>query len=461
MTIKLNVAGDSFSPADIKAMLKVLNAADIGKRDHIDRALAIRGFNINKAPCGCGCDGEAKAAPDMMTLRANLSSGARREIFLGQEHLVVPLVMLRETVVNGALVTMNELKPQGWNGVPVTIGHPNVKGSMVPANSPKVLEAWRVGHIFNAHLDGDKLKAEAWIDINLAEKNYPGIIPLLEGGTEMDVSTGYFSTDVPEVGLHEGKPYFQVHRDLKPDHLALLPDEEGACSWADGCGVRINQKEKGMSDKSDKSENVSQEELAGIARFFKAFTRQNATTNKRGADDDFRQMVADLISNDASPFVPDDEYALRDMSYDSLKALRDQYLPKTNSKGATEMAEDDKTKVTPVTAEQVTDIITNALKDTLPTMVNSAVDTALNANKRAELVAGIHEAMGIETEELERLSTNALEAMAPKAEAKAKTNAKADMSGKGLKTNGDDGDNVKRFPGMATNGKVAEDEKEA
>jgi hypothetical protein len=415
-------------------------------------------IKTNKAPCGCGCDGKPKdEAPAMMLLRANLSTGARREIFLGKEHLVVPLVMLRQTVVNGALVTLSELKPQGWNGVPVTIGHPNVKGAMVPANSPKVLEAWRVGHIFNAHLDGDKLKAEAWIDVDLAEQSYPGIIPLLEGGLEMDVSTGYFSTDVPEVGLYDGKPYFQVHKDLKPDHLALLPDEEGACNWADGCGVRVNQKENGMSDKP---ENVSQEELAGIARFFKAFTSHKPATNARGEDDDFRQMVADLISNDASPFVPDDEYALRDMSYDTLKAIRDNYLPKTNSKGATEMA-DKEDKVTPVTAEQVTDIITNALKATLPPMVNEAVDTALNANKRAELVAGIHEAMGIEVEELQKLSTNALEAMAPKAEAKVKSNAKADMAGKGLKTNGDDGENVKRFPGMATNGKVAEDKKEA
>jgi len=30
---------------------------------------------------------------------------------------------------------------------------------------------------------------------------------------------------------------------MRPDHLALLPNEAGACSWADGCGVRSNEEQ--------------------------------------------------------------------------------------------------------------------------------------------------------------------------------------------------------------------------
>lgn len=48
--------------------------------------------------------------------------------------------------------------------------------------------------------------------------------------------------------------------------------------------------------------------------------------HKRGSDDDRRQMIADLISDDASPFTPDDEESLRYMSDASLKEMRDQYV---------------------------------------------------------------------------------------------------------------------------------------
>lgn len=49
--------------------------------------------------------------------------------------------------------------------------------------------------------------------------------------------------------------------------------------------------------------------------------------NARGSREDARQMVADLISDDAAPFTPDDAQSLRSMSIDTLRVLRDRYLP--------------------------------------------------------------------------------------------------------------------------------------
>jgi hypothetical protein len=46
-------------------------------------------------------------------------------------------------------------------------------------------------------------------------------------------------------------------------------------------------------------------------------------TNERGEDDDRRQMVADLISHEDSPFLPDDEESLRSMTEETLKKMRD------------------------------------------------------------------------------------------------------------------------------------------
>jgi hypothetical protein len=50
----------------------------------------------------------------------------------------------------------------------------------------------------------------------------------------------------------------------------------------------------------------------------------------RGDDDDARQIIADLISDDGSPFTPDDDQALRMMSAASLREMRRKYL-KRNS----------------------------------------------------------------------------------------------------------------------------------
>jgi hypothetical protein len=51
----------------------------------------------------------------------------------------------------------------------------------------------------------------------------------------------------------------------------------------------------------------------------------------RGDDDDSRQIIADLISDDESPFTPDDEMALRHMSAASLKEMRRKYLKRNHS----------------------------------------------------------------------------------------------------------------------------------
>lgn len=390
--------------------------------------------------CGCGCGGQ-------MTFRANLLSGARRETFRGKAHLVVPLVMLRQTVVNGAFVPLAELKPQGWNGSPVTIGHPEINGALVSANAPQVIEQWQIGTIFNAKVEADKLKAEAWIDIDAANAKRPGIIDLLEGGEGMDVSTGYFADSEPSKGVFNGKSYVEKHFDLKPDHLALLPDEQGACSWEDGCGVRAN-KGAGMADKKDAITTLK--ELLGI------------TGNERGKDDDYRQMIADLISNDSSPFIPDDEYALREMSYETLKKMRDAYVgekPETNSNtGGPEMAEDKtpERKEPPVTNEKTEaapkdDAPAYVTADDVASIVTNAIDKAMNAQKRVDLVERIHANTEIDKAELEAMSTASLEKLA------VNHKPKADYSGRGIKTNGDTP--APKFPEMASHG--AQSEKEA
>lgn len=188
----------------------------------------------------------------ILTFKAEAEE-SRREKFNGIEHLVIPVIALVEGVIQSANSEKPELAlaqefgnaPGGWNGRPVTINHPEIKGQKVSANSPEVLESEQIGQLFNTVLDGKKLKTEAWIDIDKANDKNGEIsktVKRLLAGDIVEISTGLFSNVDEEEGTHDGEKFFGVWRNVVPDHLAILTKGNvGACSIADGCGAnRMN-----------------------------------------------------------------------------------------------------------------------------------------------------------------------------------------------------------------------------
>jgi len=129
-----------------------------------------------------------------------------------------------------------------WNGIPVTIRHP--KQNFGSANSPTP-DVPIIGRLYNAAWDEAerKLTAEYWIDLESAAKTPEGaaIINAVRNGHVLETSTGYFADEEPTPGNFDGVEYQTVHRNLRPDHIAILPDQIGACSVKDGCGVNRNQ----------------------------------------------------------------------------------------------------------------------------------------------------------------------------------------------------------------------------
>ena len=112
----------------------------------------------------------------------------------------------------------------------------------VSANDPKIIEASAIGTVFNSRWDG-KLRSEAWIDVERAERIAPEVLrALAEGsGAALEVSTGLYTGEDGKAGQWNGKDYRATVRDYRPNHLALLPNGKGACNWADGCGIRLNE----------------------------------------------------------------------------------------------------------------------------------------------------------------------------------------------------------------------------
>lgn len=172
----------------------------------------------------------------------------RREVHEGVEHLVVPVVMIVEGVLNDALVPVSEFgrHVDSWNGIPIPVLHPQERGEYVSANRPDIVDKNTIGRIYNAWVDGQKLKAEAWINLEKSNRlGYGHLVEALAAGEVVEISTGYFADDEPRADDYNGAGYSVIHRNIKPDHLALLPGEVGACSVADGCGTRVNQ-QKGL-----------------------------------------------------------------------------------------------------------------------------------------------------------------------------------------------------------------------
>ena len=181
--------------------------------------------------------------------RANLDGAGdnRREVFEGVECLVVPVVMIVEGVLNDALVPSVEFgrHVEAWNGRPVVIEHPVIDGVPVSANQPHILERSSIGQLFGAQEINGKLKAEAWLNVDKTRRiGYGEVIDRLEAGDILEVSTGYFPDIEARAGERDGEGYNVVHRNIRPDHLAFLLQDEGACSVSDGCGTRVNSKQQ-------------------------------------------------------------------------------------------------------------------------------------------------------------------------------------------------------------------------
>ncbi len=160
-----------------------------------------------------------------------------------QEFLVVPGVPARGQVMNDYLVPASEWSHfvEAWNGSPITVTHP--KANNGSANSPTP-DVSIIGRFYNAEWDAvnNRLGGEYWLNVNDLYKTPEGqqIAQAVKNGQTLETSTGYFADEDATPGEFEGKAYKTIHRNLRPDHIAILPNEEGACSVMDGCGVNRN-----------------------------------------------------------------------------------------------------------------------------------------------------------------------------------------------------------------------------
>lgn len=167
-----------------------------------------------------------------------------------RSYYVVPAVMMVEgaytphvdkrTEVQTLFFSSSELNKSvnTWNGRPVAINHPLGFSS---CNSPEVLDRQWVGYIYNARYESQRgrLEAEMWLDKDRSSI----LMDRIEKGDEIDVSIGAFGEFDDKAGYFNNSMYDGSFTNIVGDHLAILPNSEGACNWQDGCGIRMKKME--------------------------------------------------------------------------------------------------------------------------------------------------------------------------------------------------------------------------
>lgn len=169
----------------------------------------------------------------------------RYETLGDKKYLVVNGVPLVEGVLNQRYVGPDQFGAfvNDWNGVPVVLRHPRANGGSARVPTADVPT---IGRFYNAQMDGTRLVGEFWLDEAVLQSSDDGknLIIKIQSQKPIEVSTGYYAESIPQAGQWNGKEYGLVDQNLHPDHIALLPDEIGACSVKDGCGMNRNESEE-------------------------------------------------------------------------------------------------------------------------------------------------------------------------------------------------------------------------
>ena len=289
--------------------------------------------------------------------------------FREKDHVVVPVVALVEGVLHAVnspapeLVLIDEVARsyKGWNGRPIVAGHPTVNGVQVSANDPEIMERWAFGHTFNAAVEGKKLTVEAWLELETAQRvgdSALEIIERLRANEIIEVSVGAFIASEKKKGVHDGKPYHGIWREVISDHLAFLPKGEiGACSVEAGCGtpraatVYLVTNSGLVEQEPRVTDPVPYRSLK--ERLFDKFKFTSHKGEEDMSDVDFRRAIDKALRGSVpgylgivSVFHADNQVVYEAMPGDKIETVRRSF--KTNEDGTIKLKDDTET-VEPVT----------------------------------------------------------------------------------------------------------------
>jgi len=157
-----------------------------------------------------------------------------------------------DLVMNGMLYPGDQLAAAapGLNGKPAPAGHPKDSGGrFISATNGEALLSAYIGSICtNARHEGGRTLVDVVVNEKQARANDAGaaLVDRLDAaiaGTNAEpihVSTGLMCEVVNAAGESRGKKYSRIAANIAYDHLAILLNDQGAGTPADGVGMFLN-----------------------------------------------------------------------------------------------------------------------------------------------------------------------------------------------------------------------------
>jgi hypothetical protein len=328
--------------------------------------------------------------------RAN-TKAVRYERRNGRDVVIVPSATLPDNVImNGIKYPADEIAKSFMtlNRTPAPYGHPMINGVFVSASDP---EGINIGYIGawneNVRQEGGRVLLDKVIDIEVANQTQNGkdVLEAVKNGAPVDTSTGLFCM---LDAANAGEGFEHSARDIYFDHDAILLNEAGAATPAQGVGMMVNHKatdrETGQEIQVINSAiEMAEEDLDyAVAHVVKALDRRE----KSGMVDRVKQMLIEAFSTtptEQPQTNESDEEMADDTKFEELKAQMNALI------------------------ETIPALIANAVKPLIDaqTTMQANIDTA-NAAELAGYVATIVKANALPEAIAGELTLNAAKALA-------------------------------------------------
>ena len=183
----------------------------------------------------------------------NSASNISSETINGRDHIIVRGItpVVDDIVMNRKLYPAAEIS-KGYKTLernPMPLGHPKIDGKHISARDVQAVNQFHVGAwLQNVKHSGGKVTGDMYVDRRYAEGSEHGkrLINRLDemaAGKNTDpvhISTGLMYSGIAANGESRGKKYNEIATNMDFDHVAVLLDEPGAGTPADGVGIFVN-----------------------------------------------------------------------------------------------------------------------------------------------------------------------------------------------------------------------------
>jgi len=210
------------------------------------------------------------------------------------------IIMSKDFPMNGIYIPIDIFKAslELWTNAPI----------VAPDHVEAETEANTFGRITRAFIDGDKLMADAVVDLDKLNAAYPILYNKIVSGQAVSGSIAVWAVGFETNGNYNNRSFNFITTSItEVYHYALLQDEPGACDIVDGCGVNLSAtKTKEVSMTTAEIQALLDANNKELISVFAKLSANQATERPAKLDVthvkpcEFNQLVERVTANEAT-----------------------------------------------------------------------------------------------------------------------------------------------------------------